>query len=83
MDEFPWKYVIFYVFYYDNRKYTGNFCLSRSVPLNSHKEFTKMEAYVKDAQKKEYFYGIGLVVTGVALLAKPSIWERIKLYFHN
>ena len=83
MDEFPWKYIVFYVFYYDNRKYTGNLCLNRRIPVNSQEEFIKMEAFVKDTQKKEYFYGIGLVVTGFALLAKPSLWERIKLYFHN
>ena len=84
MDEFPWKYIIFYVFYYDGREYRGNIDLSRRISLNSADEFREMEVFVRrKLQKKDYFYGIGLVVTGFALLAKPSVWERIKLYFRN
>lgn len=84
MDEFPWKYIIFYVFYYNGREYRGNMGLSRRIPLNSADEFREMEVFVcRDLQKKDYLYGIELFVTGFALLAKPSVWERIKLYFHN
>ena len=84
MDEFPWKYIIFYVFYYDGREYRGNIDLSRRISLNSADEFREMEVFVRrELQKKDYFYGIGLVVTGFALLAKPSVWERIKLYFRD
>lgn len=82
MDKFPWKYVIFYVFYYNGRQYTGNNIISRRIPLNSADEFREMEVFVRrDIQKKEYFYGIGLVVTGFALLQKPSLWTRAKLLF--
>lgn len=72
-----WKYVVFYVFYYNGSKYEGRLFHNRSTPITTQEAFEDVELSVKDTQKCDYIYGIKLIVTGFILLNKPSLLVRV------